>query len=214
MVVQGYTGLGWGDHRWGRGDLGTPGWVAGVGVGCGLGGPCCPFPPHGWSAPGGHPLLLRKQPIWAAGETPHLMPVEHLPLSVGAPGCPLCAPTPVPPEDCTSPQDVDRPAHGLLVTALLPPPWRAQHSHTECGSHTKRDEGKGSGQGGGGSEVGEATRTAGIGNQNAGDGGACAWGAATTQGMAWPASPVATGAQPPPLWSSRAPRGGRAGPCC
>ena len=47
----------------------------------------------------------------------------------------------------------------------------------------------------GGSEAGEATRTAGTGNQNAGDGRACAWGAVTTQGMAWPASPVATGCQ-------------------
>ena len=37
----------------------------------------CPFPPHGWSAPDGHPLLSRKQPIWAAGDTPHLMPVEQ-----------------------------------------------------------------------------------------------------------------------------------------
>ena len=37
----------------------------------------CPFPPHGWSAPDGLPLLLRKQPIWAAGDTPHLMPVEQ-----------------------------------------------------------------------------------------------------------------------------------------
>ena len=35
------------------------------------------FPPHGWSAPDGLPLLLRKQPIWAAGDTPHLMPVEQ-----------------------------------------------------------------------------------------------------------------------------------------
>ena len=45
------------------------------------------------------------------------------------------------------------------------------------------------------SKVGEATRTAGTGNQNGGDGRACAWEAATTQGMAWPASPVATGCQ-------------------
>ena len=37
----------------------------------------CPFPPHGWLAPDGLPLLLRKQPIWAAGDTPHLMPVEQ-----------------------------------------------------------------------------------------------------------------------------------------
>ena len=37
----------------------------------------CPFPPHGWSAPDGLPLLLRKQPIWAAGDTPPLMPVEQ-----------------------------------------------------------------------------------------------------------------------------------------
>jgi len=27
--------------------------------------------------PDGLPLLLRKQPIWAAGDTPHLMPVEQ-----------------------------------------------------------------------------------------------------------------------------------------
>ena len=40
------------------------------GVGFGLGGPCRPFPSHGWSAPGGRPLLLHKQPIWAAGDTP------------------------------------------------------------------------------------------------------------------------------------------------
>ena len=37
----------------------------------------CPFPPRGWSAPDGLPLLLHKQPIWAAGDTPHLMPVEQ-----------------------------------------------------------------------------------------------------------------------------------------
>ena len=37
----------------------------------------CSFPPHGWCAPDGLPLLLRKQPIWAAGDTPHLMPVEQ-----------------------------------------------------------------------------------------------------------------------------------------
>ena len=37
----------------------------------------CPCPPHGWSAPDGFPLLLSKQPIWAAGDTPHLMPVEQ-----------------------------------------------------------------------------------------------------------------------------------------
>ena len=42
------------------------------------------------------------------------------------------------------------------------------------------------------SKAGEATRT---GNQNGGDGRACAWEAATTKGMAWPASPVATGCQ-------------------
>ena len=37
----------------------------------------CPFPPHGWSAPYGLPLLWRKQLIWDAGDTPHVMPVEH-----------------------------------------------------------------------------------------------------------------------------------------
>ena len=47
----------------------------------------------------------------------------------------------------------------------------------------------------GGSEAGKATRTAGTWNQKVEDGRACAWGAGTTQGMAWPASPVATGCQ-------------------
>ena len=37
----------------------------------------CPFPPHDQSAPDGLPLLLCKQPIWAAGDIPHLMPVEQ-----------------------------------------------------------------------------------------------------------------------------------------
>ena len=45
------------------------------------------------------------------------------------------------------------------------------------------------------SEAGEATRTAGTGNQNGRDGRACAWEAAIIKGMAWPASPVATGCQ-------------------
>ena len=45
------------------------------------------------------------------------------------------------------------------------------------------------------SKAGEATRTAGTGNQNGADGRACTWEAATTKGMAWPASPVATGCQ-------------------
>ena len=43
------------------------------------------------------------------------------------------------------------------------------------------------------SKAGEATRTAGTGNQNGVDGRVCAWKAATIKGMAWPASPVATG---------------------
>ena len=47
------------------------------------------------------------------------------------------------------------------------------------------------------SKAGEATRTAGTGNQNGADGRACAWGAATIKGMAWPASPArAIPAQP------------------
>ena len=49
----------------------------------------CPFPSHGWSAPDGLPLLLRKQPIWAAGDTPHLMPVEQ-----GLPWHPVATPPP------------------------------------------------------------------------------------------------------------------------
>ena len=53
----------------------------------------------------------------------------------------------------------------------------------------------------GGSKAKGATRTAGTGTQNIGDGRACAWGAATTQGMAWPASRVATGCQGNPCSS-------------
>ena len=45
------------------------------------------------------------------------------------------------------------------------------------------------------SKAGEATRTAGTGNQNGADGRACAWEAVTIKGMVWPASPVATGCQ-------------------
>ena len=45
------------------------------------------------------------------------------------------------------------------------------------------------------SEAGEATSTARTGNQNGGDGRVCAWEVGTTKGMAWPASPVATGCQ-------------------
>ena len=41
------------------------------------------------------------------------------------------------------------------------------------------------------SKAGEATRTA----QNGADGRVCAWEAATIKGMAWPASPIATGCQ-------------------
>ena len=66
-----------------------------------------------------------------------------------------------------------------------------QHRHTGCRSHTRtrastadKEEGH--------SKAGEATRT---GNQNGGDGRVCPWEAATTKGMAWPASPVATGCQ-------------------
>ena len=46
---------------------------------------------------------------------------------------------------------------------------------------------------------GEATRT---GNQDGVDGTACAWEAATINGMAWPASPVATGCQGNPCSTS------------
>ena len=45
------------------------------------------------------------------------------------------------------------------------------------------------------SKAGEATRTAGTGNRNGGDGGACTREAATTKGMAWLASPAATRCQ-------------------
>ena len=57
-----------------------------------------------------------------------------LSLSVGAPRCPCHAPPPVPPacpppppryQDFTSPYDVDCLVRGWLLTALLPPQWRA-----------------------------------------------------------------------------------------
>ena len=70
-----------------------------------------------------------------------------------------------------------------------------QHRHTERGSHIRMDKGEYSKQGGGHSKAGEATRIAGTGNQNGADGRACACEAATIKGMAWPASPVATGCQ-------------------
>ena len=48
------------------------------------------FSPHGWSGLDGLPLLLRKQPIWAVGDTSHLMPAEQglpwLPVTTGLAG--------------------------------------------------------------------------------------------------------------------------------
>ena len=45
------------------------------------------FPPHSWSAPDGLPLLLRKQPIWAAGNTPNRCRFKQgLPWHPGATG--------------------------------------------------------------------------------------------------------------------------------
>ena len=49
------------------------------------------------------------------------------------------------------------------------------------------------------SKAGEATRTAGTGNQKGADGRACAWEAATIKGMVWPASPVASRVPGQPL---------------
>ena len=68
-----------------------------------------------------------------------------------------------------------------------------QHRHTGRGSHTKRDKGEHSRQGGGAQQGKRGNQNSG--NQNGADGGACAWEAATTKGMAWPASPVATRCQ-------------------
>ena len=44
----------------------------------------CPSLPHGWSAPDGLPLLLRKQPIWAAPPPP---PPPRDTLTQFPPGC-------------------------------------------------------------------------------------------------------------------------------
>ena len=70
-----------------------------------------------------------------------------------------------------------------------------QHKHTERGSHIKRDKGGHSRQGGGAQQGRRGNQNSGNRNQNGADGGACACEAATTKGMAWPASPVATGCQ-------------------
>ena len=56
--------------------------------------------------------------------------VMLLTLFVGTLGCPFRAPTPAPPacppyQGFTSPYDADGSVRGWLVTALLPPPWRA-----------------------------------------------------------------------------------------
>ena len=76
----------------------------------------CPFPPHGWSAPDGLPLLLRKQPIWAAGDTPHLMPVEQ-----GLPWHPVA--TPPPPTPHPPPPNPRAPApQAPAPRAPAPPP--------------------------------------------------------------------------------------------
>ena len=48
-----------------------------------------PFPPYGWSAPDGLPLLLRKQPIWAAGDTPHRVALAPGSDGAGWPSHPL-----------------------------------------------------------------------------------------------------------------------------
>ena len=90
--------------------------------------------------------MSHKQSIWAAGDTPHLMPHSPLfllvwfprpvwlccstpfPLALlgGACALLLLPHSPVPPyEDFASPHDVDCPVRGGLVTALLPPLWRA-----------------------------------------------------------------------------------------
>ena len=70
-----------------------------------------------------------------------------------------------------------------------------QHSHTECGSHTRRDGGECSRQGGGG-------RRGRGGNQDSGnrEPERRRWeskhmGGTDNKGMAWPASPVATRCQ-------------------
>ena len=47
-----------------------------------------------------------------------------MPLS-RTPSCPTRLPPPPPYEGFTSPYNVDYPVRGWLVTALLPPPWRA-----------------------------------------------------------------------------------------
>ena len=73
----------------------------------------CPFSPHGWSAPDGLPLLLRKQPIWAAGDTPHLMPVEQ--------GLPWHPPPPSPPRLLAGPQiGGDTTVHTTAALAAVP----------------------------------------------------------------------------------------------
>ena len=77
-----------------------------------------------------------------------------------------------------------------------------QHRHTECGSHTKRDEDECSGQGGEGQRGRGGKRTAGTWNRNVADGRACAWEATATQGMTWPAIPIATGCQGNPCSTS------------
>ena len=70
-----------------------------------------------------------------------------------------------------------------------------QHRHTERGSHTKRDKGEHSRQGGGAQQGRRGNQNSGNREPEWGDGRACAWEAAITKGMAWPASPVATGCQ-------------------
>ena len=100
--------------------------------------PCVATTPHAHALPSPlPPCLAAPLPLSAAlafvplGVAPAFcVAVLLLPLSVGAPRCPLCAPTPVPPAcpPCTRISLLHTTLTvpcGWLVTALWPPLWRA-----------------------------------------------------------------------------------------
>ena len=91
--------------------------------------PCCLAPPASLPPP---PSLSAALAFVPHGVAPTFCVAVLLP-SVGAPGCPcehpLLSHQPAPPhEDFTSPHNLDCLMCGWLVTALLPPPWRAPPS--------------------------------------------------------------------------------------
>ena len=121
-----------------------------------------PFPLTAHTSPASlaHSSLSAALALIPRGVAPAFcVAVLLLPLSVSAPGCPLCAPTPIP-LACPPPPQTRIARLRMTLTVPRAVGWSRPCCHP-CGGHL-----------------------------------------------------LARGVQPPPLWSSRAPRKGRGGPGC